>query len=50
VEKKFDLNRNKDLTRPQEINVIIHHADNGPNLESCMISILSEHMTKSANF
>lgn len=50
MEKKVDLNPSKDLTRPQEINVMIHHTDSGPTLQSCMVSILSAHMSKNVNF
>ncbi len=50
TEKKIVIESGKNLTRPQEIKVTIHHADSGPSLEACMISILSNHMSKSANF
>ena len=50
MEQKVKSESKQDLTKPQEINVTIHHADDGPSLESCMISILSSHMTKNANF
>lgn len=32
---------------PQEMEVIIHHRDGGPSLESCMVSILSGRMSES---
>ncbi len=41
---------NKNLTSTKEINVTIHYADDGPTLTSCMISIVSSHMSKNANF
>lgn len=50
MKKKVDPKPRKDLTRPQEINVIIHHADSGPALQSCMVSILAAHMSRNADF
>ena len=38
----------KNLTQPQEVTVTIHYAHNGPSLESCLVSILSTHLSKSA--
>lgn len=29
-----------------EINVTIHYTDNGPSLESCLISIISIHLSQ----
>lgn len=40
----------KDLLQPKEVRVTVHYEDNGPSLESCMISILNAHMSKNANF
>ena len=40
----------KDLLQSKEVRVTIHYKENGPSLESCMISILSNHMSKNANF
>lgn len=34
----------------QEVSITIHYVEAGPSLESCMISILSEHITKNADF
>lgn len=33
-------------TRPQEVSAAIHYAPNGPTLKSCLISILSTHLSK----
>lgn len=33
-----------------EIKVTIHYADDGPDLESCMVAILNAHLSKSTNF
>ena len=38
----------KNLTQPQEVTATIHYAHNGPSLESCLVSILSENKKKSA--
>ncbi|MGO5049246.1 hypothetical protein [Dysosmobacter sp. Sow4_B12] len=38
------------LLQSKEVRVTIHYQENGPSLESCMISILSTHMSKNANF
>lgn len=48
--KKHDRIADQNLTKPPEISVTIHHMDNGPSLESCMISILSKHMSENKNF
>ena len=40
----------KDLLQSKEVRVTIHYKEDGPSLESCMISILSTHMSKNANF
>ena len=34
----------------QEMEVIIHHRDGGPSLESCMVAILNAHLSKRTNF
>lgn len=33
--------------RPAEISAAIHYADDGPDLESCMVAILNAHLSKS---
>lgn len=38
----------KNLTQPQEVTATIHYAHNGPSLESCLVSILSAHLSKNA--
>lgn len=50
IELKRTPEVKKNLTSTKEINVTIHYADNGPSLTSCMISIVSSHMSKNANF
>ncbi len=40
----------KNWADTKEFHVTIHYAENGPSLTSCMISILSSHMSKNANF
>jgi len=44
TEKETKLQEN-DLEVP-EINVTVHYTANGPSLESCLISILSIHLSK----
>ncbi len=39
-----------ELHKSKEIQVTIHHADNGPSLETCMVSVLSSHISKSEDF
>lgn len=34
----------------QEVSITIHYTGSGPSLESCMISILSAHISKNTNF
>lgn len=50
TEKQIIPITHKESTRPQEMEVTIHHTKNGPSLESCMISIISNHMSKNADF
>lgn len=50
TEKKVKIESGKDLTKIQEIKLTIYHTSTGPSLESCMVSILSSHMSKNANF
>lgn len=38
--------RSKSPAQPPEIVVTIHHAQDGPSLESCLVSILSAHLSK----
>lgn len=40
--------RAKNPKRPQEITAAIHYARGGPSLESCLVSILSARLWKSA--
>ena len=40
--------KRQNLTQPQEVTATIHYARNGPSLESCLVSILSAHLSKSA--
>ena len=37
----------KNLTQPQEVTATVHYAHNGPSLESCLVSILSAHLSTS---
>lgn len=50
MQKKRGPSTEKDLTKTQKVHVTIHHADDGPSLESCMVFILSSHLSKSADF
>ena len=46
MEASKSLKSGKNLTTAEEPQVIIHYAEHGPSLESCMISILSLHISK----
>jgi len=48
VEKKANT-RVRNIQTP-EVKVIIHYADDGPSLESCMVSILNAHLPKNTVF
>lgn len=40
--------RTENFAQPQEITAAIHHAQDGPSLESCLVSILSAHLSSAA--
>lgn len=50
IEQKKASELTKELTVTKEVNVTIHYADHGPSLTSCMISIVSSHMSKNVKF
>ena len=47
MEDKINRNSESGPAGSREPETAIHYADNGPDLESCMISILSSHMSGS---
>ncbi len=44
MEEAHGCTTGKGLATAQEPGVTIHYAENGPSLESCMISVLSSHL------
>ena len=50
VEEKTASKPMTKLTATQEMTVTVHHTENGPSLEACMIAILSSYMSKTDGF
>lgn len=48
MEKQEEIRPKK--VQQAEIYATIHYADDGPSLESCMVAILTAHLSKSASF